>query len=90
MGEAAVAKTGIFSSLEGLKSKIEDSNTEPKNPEPDKIAEFTVTPPISTKVKLEQICTMLDEVRLTMTESAGQGFLFNAQYQIQAFLNRLR
>ena len=90
MSKAAVAKTGIFSSLENSEIKIKDSDTEPENPEPDKILQFTVSPPISIKVKLEQICEMLDEVRLNTTESAGQGFLFNAHHQIQTFLQNLK
>lgn len=87
MSEVTVAKTGIFTTLNDLDSKIKDS----EDPEPSEVVNFTVSPPMSTRAKLEHICTMLDEIRLTMTESAGQGFLFNAQYQIQAFLqNHLR
>jgi len=90
MSEVAVAKTGIFSTLSDLDSKTKDSDTKPETPEPDKTVAFTVSPPISTKEKLEQICVLLDEVRLNFTESAGQGFLFNAHHQIQTFLNGLK
>lgn len=90
MSKVAVAKTGIFSTLSDLDSKTEDSDTKPEIPEPDKTVAFTVSLPISAKEKLEHICLLLDEVRLNFTESAGQGFLFNAHHQIQTFLNGLK
>lgn len=74
--------------------KLIDSITETKpRPRPIDVVEATEvtqveTPKLTDKEKLELIVRSLEDVRLSMKDSEGQGFLFNATATIRLYLQR--
>jgi len=82
MSEVATVKTGIFSTFEELEGPVDVKITEPVV----ESADSSETPQ-TDKDKLENILALLDEARLNLKDTSGQGFLFNAQHQIIAYLN---
>lgn len=79
--EAAVATDKLIDIISTSKPRPRpvDSNT---ITEPAKIAPKL----LSDKEKITELLASLEEVRLNMKDSGGQGFLFNASASIRLFL----